>query len=162
MGVTVINTPLAVTGSTTVSGTIAATQSGTWNVNALVSNAPVRYHPIVCCSVGGTTVIPPDAVPTGKTLIISYANVLGGSNVSGFPITKVACHMILLTNNGTSKAPFAGLHTHIDNTPTEAVVSASEAMYLPLSTGEGMAVDCVSDISGSFFVTLSGYFTSSN
>src|SRR6185369_7418735 len=44
LGVTVLNTPLSVTGSTTVSGSVSATQSGPWTVQVVnpPTAAPVR------------------------------------------------------------------------------------------------------------------------
>jgi hypothetical protein len=40
LGVRILNTPVPITGSTTVSGSVAATQSGTWTVNANLQGSP--------------------------------------------------------------------------------------------------------------------------
>jgi hypothetical protein len=71
---------LPVTGSTTVAGTVAATQSGTWNVNVRNVDEPGRApyvshtefgtttiscFPALVCTLSGFT-----AVPAGKRLVI--------------------------------------------------------------------------------------------
>src|SRR5215471_5275269 len=57
MGVTILNTPVPVTGSATVSGTVAATQSGPWTVQVVnPPNAPAS-----------TTVTNPATAPVQTT-----------------------------------------------------------------------------------------------
>jgi hypothetical protein len=48
LGVRVLNTPLPVTGSTTVSGSVAASQSGTWNVTATIANKQTPFAKLLC------------------------------------------------------------------------------------------------------------------
>ena len=94
MPVTVTNTPLQVTGATTVSGSVAATQSGAWNVGvtgtARVANVndPGRTPfqggvDLVGSQCGLTCVFKFGPVPAGKRLVlqqVSGALLFDGAN----------------------------------------------------------------------------------
>lgn len=102
LSVNVVNTPanpVPVIGSTTVSGTVAATQSGTWTVNANIQGSPtVKIAPdmlyqqefVFTGSVVGhcSTTQGSVTVPDGKVLIIESVFV-GGGSTKGSPIVGV-------------------------------------------------------------------------
>src|SRR5262249_30387961 len=89
------------------------------------------------------------AVPANKKLIVSYASVVG-FRISSGDITKAGCQLRLVTTGAQLSSPFAGLPTHVDFSH----VAVSEAMYLPLSNGEGLAVECFADLPTTFNVVL--------
>jgi hypothetical protein len=146
--VKVVNTPLPVTVAN------PATSLG-----VTVSNPAVRFSKPLVMQAFGDTIVPMDAVPPGKKFIVAYMNMLGQSNISGSPITDAGCQIRLLT--GSSDTLFGALPMRVDL----AGASGSEAMFLPLSPGEGLAMLCF--VTGptreqvSWFGTVGGYFVPS-
>jgi hypothetical protein len=96
--------PLPVTGSTTISGTVAATQSGRWNVNVRNIDEPGRVPYASHTEFGKTTISCfPDAactlsgfaaVPAGKRLVIQ--------DFSGQIIEPAGCKPDTVTINGST------------------------------------------------------------
>ena len=154
--VNVVNTPLPVTVNAPVQVSINSALAVTRSDNAMrFWNARLDTT-----RVGGDTIIPRDSVLPGETFIVSYANVVGGSNISGSPITSAGCRLWLQTTDETGSPVslnFGALPMHID----QGGASNSDAMYLPLSEGEGLALECVSNMSSlqsTWRASFSGYF----
>jgi hypothetical protein len=135
LAVNIVNPlPVPVTGSTTVSGTIAATQSGAWNVgitgtpNVQIANpatAPAltldisrsaSQHVILnciplqlngCADQSGSS---PYMVPAGQNLVVTSVDIIGSAQNASFQIAKaINPHFVFET--GDWSVPFDNL-TH--------------------------------------------------
>lgn len=162
--VTVVNTPLPVTlqGTSSISGTVAATQSGTWNVgitgspNVNVMNTPLPIaetarkavnHSFVCsstavgCGEGAATEY---VVPTGYQLVIDYASIAA----SNLPVGDAAVLNIVTTVNSV----FASFQV-----PQSQMVK----LYADAGTTVQLSADRASNVGGgpntSYFVSFTGH-----
>lgn len=162
--VTVVNTPLPVTG--TVTGTVNATIVGTPEVkitNPASNPVPVqlgvvtRYDAQIINTISqplfGTTLIP--TVGAGATFIATYFNASGFSNNSSVPITDGECLLRLVAGNTNS--PFGAFPVRVNL----SVLVGSESTFLPIKAGESLKVACFvspSTISADVFLSVGGYF----
>jgi len=114
------------------------------------------------------TLVPQDAVPAGQVLILTYANASGFPNDSRNAITSADCQIDLVQTQGSDI-----LTGHLAALPVKASglgsAAASESMYLPIKSGEGIAVGCratgtssgtpVLSLDTTWYVVLGGYFS---
>lgn len=108
---------------------------GNVEVSDASTRTAVRYE-------GNSSEVIVPEVPEGKTFLISYVNVDGGSGVSGTEVTAASCHLLRrrpIDDGGTSTGAFAGLPVVLSGTETIAV---SESMSLPLHAGEALLFSC--------------------
>ena len=186
--VIVVNTsgqpvPVALQGTTTVGGTVAARQSGDWNVgltgtpNVNVSNVPTvmignpASSPVLVADGGKTParysldldntstsnypeVVP--EVPVGKTFIVTYLTVFGFTPNPGPALTQGQCLLQLLIGNVGS---FPAL---IPMTPNAGqFIAGSQQAFLPINAGESLGAGCSGspfNANSLFKITIGGYF----
>jgi hypothetical protein len=163
LNVNVTNTPLPVTG--TVSGTVTITnQPNVFVTNTAANPVPVTVatttEPVRFTSSFSrpgnpneptSAVIPADAVPVGKILIVAYATLFGQAQ-QGATIAQAGCQLRLITSTSTSQIGAIPMRTDL------AGASASEPMFLPVHSGEGLGLLCSTNPETSFWrVTFSGY-----
>jgi hypothetical protein len=169
--------PLPITGQATVSGTVAATQSGTWNVNVTGNaNGPgsspfqqtvtFSANPPSACRAIPTSPQVCDfqfpAVPAGKRLVVT--NVSGMLFVDG----PGAVGAIQFFPGPTIGALFLGTYPNTSNGGTENMfgLNAPVLFYVEAQTSLGfrvnasapVAIDNNGTVTSS--ITVSGYFVS--
>lgn len=116
---------------------------------------PVRFEGTVF-SVGSSTLIPSDAVPAGKTLILTYVSTWGVANIAGTPVANAGCGFILVKPGGSGRN-VGGLP--LESSSVGAV--GSQAVFIPLSSGEGFTMYCSGNAPADFRTLIGGYFVPS-
>ena len=160
--VTVVNTPanpvpVSVPGPLEVTVTNPVVDSAVTVVNPVA-----RFRGNVSLSANSrnqATIIPFNTVPQGNKLIVTYANLWGSSSNSGVRITSAGCTLILVTSGGTSTV--GSIPLQVNGLSGGLGVGASQTMFLPLSPGEGLALDCFTDVTSFIEGTFAGYFVPS-
>ena len=150
LNVNVLNTPLAVTGTVTVA-------------NSASAQIPKRFNGTIFDSTSLTNVIPKDAVPAGKVLVVSYVSAHGVANNTAAHLTAGECTMWLIST------PELSTQGGLPVTPGVFNGAVSQATYLPINAGESVSLSCFASgtLGGTFFpnlpttwwVSLSGYLT---
>ena len=134
--------------------------------SVIVSNVAARFDTELTKGSSPTTLVPQDAIPAGQVLILTYANASGFPVDSRDVITAADCQINLVhTEEGHT------LTGHLAALPVKASglgsATASEPMYLPIRSGEGIALSCAASgttsgtpviMDSTWYVVLGGYF----
>jgi len=126
------------------------------------ANPAVRFQGGVSPSANSraqATIIPVNAVPPGNKLIVAYANLWGSAASSGSRITAGGCVLVLLTSTTTSI--FGSMPLQANGMDGGFGVGANQSMFLPLSHGEGLGLDCFTNVTSFIEATFGGYFVPS-
>jgi hypothetical protein len=153
--------PVAVTNPVQVTVTNPASVQA-----VMLSNLPVRFEPSGV-DIFGISLIPLDAVPTGQVLIVSYASAVGRANNTAEVISAAECEISLRHIVGGDILEFRSVALPVRPSGLGSAM-ASQAMYLPVRSGEAVSARCSAAGNGgipipssgaSWEVVLAGYFT---
>jgi hypothetical protein len=159
LGVNVLNTPLAVTGSVTTSGSVSLTPGSSVSVINTPSNpVPVReigepFQALAQSTLSSPVTFP--TVPAGKRLVIEHFSVEVNNNTSGvFPNT-----CILSNGDGASNDYFAIQPTFSNSLNHFWVGSVKTKFYAETGKTPQIFCDFGFGQSGGISAFVSGYFT---